>query len=206
MMDTEKNLKTISDYIEVLRSMPDRIEGVCDDGSVTVLHVNLVADGLEAAWKRAAAEIEVNAAQVPAVFIQSAKRVPERNCDMFDTVDEARAAYHKEHMPALTFNDVMNDPEVAFSTRLLNVLYDGVFDQVFHTNKAEEIRLSDFCRVMTPDKFTARRNCGRRTLHEMEDILSHYGMEMGREYAAPDISFEEWLFAKANAKGASDGK
>lgn len=204
MIDTGKNLKTISDYIEVLRSMPDMMEGVDDDGSVTVLYVNLVADGLEAAWKREAADIEFNAAPLPAVLIKSAKRIPERNCDRFDTVDEARVEYQKEHIPALTFKDVMNDQEVAFSTRLINVLY-GVFAQVFHTNKAEDVRLSDFCRVMTPEKFTARRNCGRRTLHEMEDILSHYGMEMGREYAAPDISFEEWLFAKVK-DGGTDAK
>ena len=205
-MDAGKTLKTVADYMELFRSMPERMEGVYDDGSVIVLHhFNLVADELEAAWKREAAEIEVNAAPLPAVLIKSAKRVSERNCDRFDTVAEARAAYHKEHIPALTFKDVMNDHEVAFSTRLINVLY-GVFAQVFHTNKAEEVSLSEFCRVMTPEKFTARRNCGRRTLHEMEEILSHYGMEMGREYAAPDISFEEWLFAKANAKGASDGK
>lgn len=209
MMGSEKYLKTVSDYVAVLRAMPDRMEGVCDDGSVTVLHINLVADGLEAAWKHEAAEIESNATPLPAVLIKRAKRIPERNCDRFDTVAEAHAAYYQEHTPALTFDDVMNDPEVAFSTRLLNVLYDGVFAQVFHTNKAEEVRLSDFCRVMTPEKFTARRNCGRRTLHEMEDILSRYGMELGREYAAPDISFEEWLFAKADLppnEGEADGK
>lgn len=204
-MDTEKNLKTISDYIEVLRSMPDMMEGVDDDGSVTVLHINLVADGLEAAWKREAAEIEVNAAPLPAVLIKSAKRIPERNCDRFDTVDEARAAYHKEHIPSLTFKDVMNDHDVSFPTRLINVLY-GVFANVFHTNKEEDVRLCDFCREMTPEKFAARRNCGRRTLHELEEILSRYGMEMGREYASPDISFEEWLFAPSNTKGESNGK
>ena len=197
-MMSEKTLNTVSDYVETFRSLPEKLEGFDEYNCLTVFHPHLVANGLEAAWKREAAEIEFNAAPLPAVLIKSAKRVPERNCDRFDTVDEARAAYHKEHIPALTFNDVMNDPEVAFSTRLLNVLYDGVFAQVFHTNKEEEVRLSDFCRVMTPEKFTARRNCGRRTLHEMEEILSHYGMEMGREYAAPDISFEEWLFAKAN--------
>lgn len=204
-MGAGKCLKTISDYIEVLRSMPDRMEGVDDDGSVTVLHINLVADGLEAAWKREAAEIEFNAAPLPAVVIKSAKRVPERNCDRFDTVDEARSAYYKEHIPVLTFKDLMNDHEVSFTTRLINVLY-GVFANAFHTNKEEEVHLADFCKVMTPDKFAARRNCGRRTLHELENILSHYGMEMGREYAAPDISFEEWLFAPANTKGEQNGK
>jgi hypothetical protein len=159
---------------------------------------------LEAAWKREAAEIEFNAAPLPAVLIKRAKWVPERNCDRFDTVDEARAAYYKEHVPSLTFKEVMNDPEVAFPTRLINVLY-GVFAHVFHTNKEEDVRLSDFCSVMTPEMFTARRNCGRRTLHEMEQILSHYGMEMGREYSAPDISFEEWLFAKVK-EGGTDAK
>ena len=196
-MGAEKSLNKVSDYIGLLRNLPDRMEGVDDEGSVVVLRVTPLSNGLEAAWKREAAEIEVNAAPLPAVVIKSAKRVPERNCDRFDTVDEARSAYHKEHIPALTFKDVMNDHEVSFSTRLINVLY-GVFANVFHTNKEEEVRICDFCREMTPEKFAARRNCGRRTLHELEKILSHYGMEMGREYAAPDISFEEWLFAKAN--------
>ena len=194
-MDAGKTLKTVADYVEIFRSMPDRMEGVCDDGSVTVLNINIAAEGLEAAWKREAAEIEVNAAPLPAVMITSAKRVPQRNCDLFNSVDEARAAYYKEHVPALTFADVLNDPEVAFSTRLLNVLF-GVFYDVFHTNDAKDVRLADFCRKMTAEKFAARRNCGRRTLHELEEILRHYGMEMGREYAAPDIPFDGWLFAK----------
>ena len=196
-MMSEKTLNTVSDYVETFRSLPEKLEGFDEYNCLTVFHPHLVANGLEAAWKREAAEIEFNAAPLPAVLIKSAKRIPERNCDRFDTVDEARAAYHQEHVPSLTFKEVMDDPEVAFSTRLINVLY-GVFDQVFHTNKDEEVRLSDFCRVMTPEKFAARRNCGRRTLHEMENILSRYGMEMGREYAAPDISFGEWLFAKTD--------
>lgn len=190
---SEKVLKTIDDYVETLRSLPEKMDGFDENNCLTVVHPRLVADGLEAAWKREAAEIEVNAAPLPAVVIKSAKRVPQRNCDLFNSVDEAWAAYYQEHIPALTFADMLNDPEVAFSTRLLNVLF-GVFSDVFHTDEAKDVRLSDFCREMTAEKFAARRNCGRRTLHELEEILRNYGMEMGREYAAPDIPFEGWLF------------
>ena len=199
---SEKTLKTVADFVETFRSMPGKLEGFDENNCLTVIHPHLVADGLEAAWKREAAEIEVNAAPLPAVMITSAKRVPQRNCDLFNSVDEARAAYHKEHIPMITFRDTLGDYEVAYSVRLMNAL-ESIFQHEFGKTRIDawDVRLCDFCAKMTEQKFKVHRNVGRKTVNELKDVLRHYGMEMGREYAAPDITFEEWLFAKVK-----DGK
>lgn len=199
---SEKTLKTVSDFVETFRSLPEKLEGFDENNCLTVVHPHLVADGLEAAWKREAAEIEVNAAPLPAVMITSAKRVPQRNCDLFNSVDEARAAYHKEHIPMITFRDTLGDYEVAYSVRLMNAL-EIIFQHEFGKTRIDawDVRLCDFCAKMTEQKFKVHRNVGRKTVNELKDVLRHYGMEMGREYAAPDIPFEEWLFAKVK-----DGK
>ena len=193
----EKTLKTVSDFVETFRSLPEKLEGFDENNCLTVVHPHLVADGLEAAWKREAAEIEVNAAPLPAVMITSAKRVPQRNCDLFNSVDEARAAYHKEHIPMITFRDTLGDYEVAYSVRLMNAL-ESIFQHEFGKTRIDawDVRLCDFCAKMTEQKFKVHRNVGRKTVNELKDVLRHYGMEMGREYATPDISFDEWLFAK----------
>ena len=194
---SEITLKTVSDFVETFRSLPEKLEGFDENNCLTVVHPHLVADGLEAAWKREAAEIEVNAAPLPAVMITSAKRVPQRNCDLFNSVDEARAAYHKEHIPMITFRDTLGDYEVAYSVRLMNAL-ESIFQHEFGKTRIDawDVRLCDFCAKMTEQKFKVHRNVGRKTVNELKDVLRHYGMEMGREYATPDISFEEWLFAK----------
>lgn len=65
-MMSENTLKTVSDFVETFRSLPEKLEGFDENNCLTVVHPHLVADGLEAAWKREAAEIEVNAAPLPA--------------------------------------------------------------------------------------------------------------------------------------------